>query len=75
MLKSDVKKGLFSKLRKSRSETVYRLLSKYTSPLSMPGVEVQNVRDYLVQFSIDSTVNRKSRSKVDLSYSVMINLN
>ncbi len=68
MQKSDVKRGLFAKLRKSRSEAVYKLLSKHTGPVSMPNSDMAVVQDYLMNFSSDreNSVKRKSKSILSL---------
>lgn len=63
MMKTDVKKGFFAKLQLTRSESIYRLLSKSSQPLSLYGEDVLNIRDYLYTFAIDVKESRKRRSK------------
>lgn len=68
MQKSDVKKGIFAKLRKTRSESVYKLLSKHASPLVMIGTDVSEVQNYLLEFSMskDNNIKRKSKAIISL---------
>eukprot|EP00818_Percolomonas_sp_WS_P004767 CAMPEP_0117445930 /NCGR_PEP_ID=MMETSP0759-20121206/6062_1 /TAXON_ID=63605 /ORGANISM="Percolomonas cosmopolitus, Strain WS" /LENGTH=3647 /DNA_ID=CAMNT_0005238147 /DNA_START=274 /DNA_END=11217 /DNA_ORIENTATION=- len=70
MSKSDTKKGLFSQFKKSRHETIYKVLAKNSShPLSMIGVDTENVRDYLLDFCCNTNQQRRKRLK---SYSSLI---
>lgn len=61
--KSDDKRGLFSRIRKSRSEAVYRILTKHTDPMSMYGEDMSQVREYLVAFVKGQNQPRKRRTK------------
>lgn len=64
MSKTDHKKGLFKGLQITRSEAIFRLLSKLIQPLSLYGEEIGKIKEYLYQFSIDPSETRKRRSKV-----------
>lgn len=64
MMKTDIKKGFFAKLQLTRSESIYRLLSKSSQPLSLYGEDVLNIREYLYHFATDIKETRKRRSKV-----------
>lgn len=61
--KSDDKRGLFSRIRKSRSEAVYRILTKHTDPMSMYGEDMSQVREYLVAFVKGQNQPRKRRDR------------
>src|SRR5690606_28461616 len=66
MHKTDLKRGMFAKLRKSRSETISRLLSKHVSPLSLalaPNSELEALRMYLYSSCADQSNSRKRRCK------------
>lgn len=70
MLKSDTKKGLLSQFRRSRHESIYRILAKHAShPLSMVGMDTENVRDYLLEFCCNANQPRRKRVK---AYSSLI---
>jgi hypothetical protein len=68
MLKTDIKRGLFSKLKVSRSETIFRLLTKHTVPMSLYGEDVDKIRDYLYDFAVDVKESRKRRSRVSFNF-------
>ncbi|EFC47682.1 ubiquitin protein ligase [Naegleria gruberi] len=68
MQKSDVKKGIFAKLRKSKSESIYKIITKYAYPLCLPleilDIESLNpVKQYLVEYSLDKENGLKRRTK------------
>lgn len=66
MHKSDVKKGLFAQLQTSRSESVYKILAKHSSPLMLANSssDISPIRDYLIQTCNNTKNTRKRRSKV-----------
>ncbi|KAG2382979.1 hypothetical protein C9374_004946 [Naegleria lovaniensis] len=70
MQKSDLKRGLFAKLRKSKSESIYKIITKYAYPLCLPIESVasdieslNSVKQYLVEYSLDPENGLKRRTK------------
>ncbi|KAL9653011.1 hypothetical protein ABK040_015526 [Willaertia magna] len=66
MQKSDVKKGLFAKLRKSKSEAIHKLITKHAYPLAIPsGLDESTVlvKNYLIDYSKEKENGLKRRTK------------
>ena len=74
MQRSDIKKGLISKFIKSRSETLYRLIAKNSQTLSLETEDVAVIKNYLYNFSTNTSNNRKRRAKVSLDFCIAIEI-